>query len=161
MLYQTGKPGLFEFAIGHGGKGCKGTEITIKADPVIEDFVRDLGDGTVRPLQAGYAWYPINPIPAEIYTFGNGELPAPDFDTYQMDAVNKGLVLEGDAVNLSFLRFKGIGSPLGVTFGIKAVYSPSLMESLKTRIGKACRQLCRDYIVPVTMRLVIVNKDTE
>jgi hypothetical protein len=171
-----GVPGLFDFEIGHGGgrmvdgkwEKCKGTEVTVRADHIIEEFVKGLGDGTTKPMPTtGYLWYPLTPSPLLVYNVGNGELPMPDFDGYQLDQVNKMLVIpaempgQSDAVNLSFLRFKGISSPEGVTFGIKTVMSPSMMDSLTVRIGKACRQLCRDYIVPTSRRLMIVTEGKE
>ena len=172
-----GTSGMFDFAIGHGGRASKGTEITIKVDPVIEEFVRGLGDGTSRLLQSGSLWYSIDPEKTEAYAFGNGEIPAPEFDGYALDMLNKPFVVEsqnqgpqqpggniyaqtpGDVVNLSFLRLKGIGSNQGVKFGMRLIYSPSAMDHIKARVGRACRQLCRDYIVPVQMRLVIVNEE--
>ena len=179
-MYKRGTPGMFEFTIGHGGRSCKGTEIHVKVDPVIEDFIKNLGDGSTKTLGGTQLWYGIAPEKPELYMFGNGELPAPSFEGYALNAVGKPLLIEsapqmlpngmpapsitpGDIVNLSFLRFKGISGEDGIRFGLKLPYSAGpdggMMAHIKMRIGRACSQLCRDFIVPVQMRLVIINEE--
>src|SRR5438093_4105185 len=122
-----GAVGMFDFTIGHGGRNCKGTEIRVQVDPIIEEFIKGLGDGSTKPLQLGGLWYPLGNDKLEVYTFGNGALPAPELDGYTLDMVNKSLLIDGeqrlnenghaipslspgDIVNLSFLRLKGISS---------------------------------------------------
>lgn len=157
MGVTSGTP-LFTFHISHG-RG-KGTQLYVKTDPMIEEFIRGLGDGSTTAFPVGYAFFPIEPETPQVYRVGNGELKLPEFSEFALGNWRSGFLLDDEkTVNLTFLQIKGVSE--GIRIGVRSVLSVTGMEELKVRLGRACRALCRDYIVPVTMKIVIVPESIE
>lgn len=146
---------LLSFKLTHG-PGVKGTKVWVKVDPMVEQFVKSLGDGTYKELPAGLGIMgPLTEDKLEYCSWGNGEFAVPPLSGYTLDGIRHGLIMDGDQVNLSFLRFKGISE--GLYFGLRTLYSFSAMKDIKHKVSQAYREFCRDYIVPSSVRVIIVG----
>ncbi|HVI40367.1 MAG TPA: hypothetical protein VM577_06880 [Anaerovoracaceae bacterium] len=151
----------FEMSI---SRGKKGLAFYVKADPRVEEFFAGIGNGIKDPLEAyGRDWYPLGDKGIEVYNLGNAKIPTANplqNPRYTVSNPTEGLVLpKTAAVNISFLRFVGVGSPDGVTFGISGPYSKDYIRDIQKVMAQEIRNLIRDYIVPVNLNLRISSTE--
>lgn len=140
--------------------GRDGLEITVKAIPALEEFIRSLGDGSVNQIELyGKAWFSPKTGPAsrrvdgpQLKAYKMSKILAGNYD---LAGISKPLILEVGVPNISFLRLVGISEGLGVRFGEKKPYSKSEIISLKTKMAGAIMELIREYLVPVHIDLTI------
>lgn len=148
-------------------RGSGGLNLTIKTVPEIEEFFRTTAgsEGATTPIAAaGRHWYPIGrDTPLLAYTL------ARTFDPIKMD--NGGAVIgvgftglgrplleaydggdggiirtSGMTLNMSFLRLVGISEGLGVSFGVKGVFTTENVLNLRNLIGEANKAFYSTYL---------------
>ena len=130
----------------------------VRTHPAVEDFIRQLGNGTKKALEMyGKTWssFP-GEAPLEVYHL-NG--PINGANGFRLD--NPADVLKDDVgqLNLSFLRIAGVSSGSGVRFRVRGVYSLPLLERISDEIGSAVKQLYRDYIKTVNLAVVVSTQE--
>lgn len=137
----------------------QGLEVYIKTLPQIEAFMKGLGDGRASALNAyGRSWIPTKGgTPLEVYGLDK-TLSNPGFT---IDGICEPLKPEKGIgkLNLSFLRFAGIGSPQGVRFIITGPFSRTFVHTVKDDILVQISTLIKDYIVPVHLILRISSQE--
>ena len=138
--------------------GHPGLRITIKADPCIESFFKEHCNGESDALDLyGRTWFSIdqeNPI--KVYR--SQDDPKGNDYTFGDVCGALGKNPKSGKVNLSFLKFVGIGSDNGVTFGISFPLSREFVLSFRQDLGMAIRAFVQDYIVPIHIELKIVSR---
>ena len=149
----------FELSI-ERGKG--GLELFVRADPRIEEFMVSLSAGKNDIIDIyGKSWFPIGERDIKVYRVET-ELSSLD------DAPKRYLICRpaenlefprNDQVNLSFLRFVGIGSPEGVRFGIAGPFSKEYVRKLSSTILTEVRNLVKEFIVPININLRISSQE--
>jgi hypothetical protein len=134
-----------------------GLKITVQADPKVEAFMASLGDGKTHTLATyGRGWQPPT-IEAQLEVYdvhGGGAIPDKE---YTISAVGSGLVVN-DLANLSFLRFKGLGSPEGVTFVIPGPFSRAYLKPTSDQLLTAIKHFLKDYVVPTSVLLKVTSQ---
>ena len=127
----------------------------VRVIPMMETFIKGLGNGEARPSSAypnAKLWLPLNPEspPLMVYQIA----PLPPRSGYRLDCVGMDFEVEG-LINLSFLRLVGLSKPEGVKFRINGVYSEERLLQLGDRIGSAVESLYKDYLNPIDLSVVV------
>jgi hypothetical protein len=134
-----------------------GLSVHVKTHPAIEDFMRSLGDGLVKPVEIyGKSWIsmPGSERSLEIYNMDRS-LP---YDMYRLDIAGRPMEQEGQ-LNMSFLRLAGTSEGNGVTFGVKGVYSLESLRNLRDKISASARQLYIEYLRPVDLTVTVSTQE--
>lgn len=144
----------FEMTI---GRNKKGIELFVRATPELESFMASMGSGDTDDITAyGRDWcsdisklrvYRITKDVA-LGTFSLARVCEPLDGANQRDL----------RVNLSFLRFVGIGEPAGITFTVIGPFSKAYITKLSASISAEVKELIRQYIVPVQVNLRISSQ---
>lgn len=157
-------------------RGPSGLVIAVKVHPVVEAFIRGLGDGGSSDVKAsGPYWRPVGsggPIlihnlaldaPGQIqlesgeYAYIN-KPGQPILDPHGAVDINTGKHRPG--INLSFLRIAGVSEGAGVTFSVRGVHSYEALTKMREKIGEAYRGLYRAYMKPIQMDIVVSTQET-
>lgn len=159
-----------------------GVRVNIKADPEVEDYIRNLSSGIVegvrvfgrdwiQPPQPPTASVPMlnsdgsvtqgPPIQAEhlrVYTFPWGEnqdeLIHPC--SFNLSFAGRPLRLPNGRANLNFLRLVGISRPEGVTFIWNALLSLTELERLHDQVSRGQDRFYNEYLRPADMKISLV-----
>lgn len=140
-----------------------GLEFEVRTTPQIEDYFSKVSKGMKDVIEklGNHSWYSIdNPLTAYIPQrplHNNLQGYALDYPGYSFSSGDIGV--DGDLVNLSFLRIVGIGSPGGVKFGVKMPLDLGSRRELRDDILMAVRKFSRDFIVPVALELIIYKRE--
>lgn len=135
-----------------------GLVIRVKAVPEVEEFMKGLGNGAADNVQLyGKDWFPIDRSMTNTVYNIDDRADAVVTPTYCINRVVEPLINSRDnRFNLSFLRLVGISSPQGVNFTIATPFSkPYVRGTLSPRISEECKNLLRDFIVPLHINLRI------
>ena len=129
-------------------KKHKGVEMSVKVDPRIEEAMASMCAGKAEPIESFCRdWVGLDPDhPLQVrrsYTLDNPK-------DYRLDHMGGAISISyrDEPVNISFLRFVGVGSPTGVTFLMTGPYSPDYPKQVGSSISGAVKQFVRDFIVP-------------
>jgi hypothetical protein len=131
-----------------------GLRVHAKAHPAVEEFMKGLGNGAVDPVEA-YAklWTPVaGTDPLMIY---NGKEYLFRGSNYRLDMPGRNLVIDGETVNLSFLRIQGISK--GVKFCIRGVHSFDGLVDFNKRLQDSMDDLYRNFLKPVNMWVEVIT----
>ena len=149
----------FELSI-ERGKG--GLELFVRADPRIEEFMTSLSGGKKDGIDLyGKSWFPVGGKEIQVYRLET-ELPNLEETPRNYVLSHPAEDLEfprNDQVNLSFLRFVGIGSPEGIRFGITGPFSKEYVRKLSSTILTEVRNLVKEFIVPIHINLRISSQE--
>ena len=157
---EIGKGGACWIEISlHRGRDYKGLEIFVKADPKIESFFAAQSQAPAIDIRSfGENWSPIDPSPLLIYRIANDTIG----DCYRFDNVGAPFTLPSardPKANLSFLKFIGISSPTGITFGVNNPSSKPFVKELANSISVASKAFLRDHIVPFHISLRVSSQE--
>jgi hypothetical protein len=135
-------------------KDHPGVLVTVKALPIVEEFMRSLGNGTKVAVETvGRQWTPaFKGQVLEVYHMDSSNSAGMQ---YSLSYVGSSLVTD-DLPNLSILRLVGIGSEEGVTFGIKSVYSLPRLRQVRDLLIESSRAFYLDYVRPVTLKASVM-----
>lgn len=149
-----------------------GIRLDVKTSPVVETFMRSLGNGEKQPISAwGRDWVPDNEDTQLVVWRADSskiaKLTTSSGIEYGLNYVARALDISADlgttkgVANLSFLRLVGVGEGNGVSFHIKnTVSSLSNMRDLKNLLGSAAKNLYADYIRPVNLNVYVAEVQT-
>lgn len=135
----------------------KGTELWVRTDPRVEEFIRSLAEGeeVYDSLDHyGSNWRVVDK-PISVFRL-NREI---DTQSYVLSLIGGSLVNTRGGVNISFLRFVGVGTPEGVRFSVTGPINRDYIRTIKDNILTGSRQLFRDYIVPVHINLRVTSTE--
>lgn len=155
---QVVKGGIcwFEMSI---RRGKNGLHLSMKADPRIEEFIKTLGEGVEDLEIYGKDWVPMGKAKIRVYNLEK-RFPNPGDGKFFLSRPSGGMIdYSTNLVNLSFLRFEGIGSREGVEFIAIGAYSRDYVDDLKVRVLNEVRNIVRDYIAPINVNLRISSQE--
>lgn len=139
-----------------------GVIVTVKVHPVVEEFMRSLGDGGSQPIDVahGRGWYEIGEAgPILVW---NMDKPLDKFQTRNWTIDKPSASLQDEKYghnNLSWLRIVGVSKGEGVTFGVKGVYSTTGLNKLRESFGTSLDDFYKSYIIPVDMYVSMTIQD--
>lgn len=139
----------------------KGVEIWVKLDPKVEELIQSAAEGAgtyTTPLESfGRTWVGLDPSPTiKCY---NLERPL-DGSTYTLSNPCGPFKDPKGKTNLSFLTFKGIGSPDGVRFMVLGPTQAEFVKDYSRKIVEGITYFLREYLVPihVGINVTVSNK---
>jgi hypothetical protein len=138
---------------------CKeGIRVKVKVIPEIEDFFKQWGGEIQQAPAYGRSWLPIpgNDAPLRLWNF---EQRLEDRSDYSLIHSGLPLVVERDAVNVSFLRLVGASEGEGREFIIQSVMGRSELERIASRIVRAGEHFYINYIQPVNLHAYVAVVD--
>lgn len=143
---------------------AKGLLIRVTADEAFEDLFREASGGQAQSVNAwGRWWTSLDPNDQiACYSLAGGFPETGEFPggTYTVGAPGHPLIMDGNVINLSWLRLRGLSSPEGVAFFVRGVFSTNLVrEELPQKIKSAIKQLYIDFLRPVDMSISISIKE--
>lgn len=155
----------FELTLGRDKQGIK---VWIKTSPLVEEFMKSLGDGkSISARSYGPLWIPVK----QLGLFGESiEVPLMVYNktqdlsgssNYRFDEVGEQLYPDPKygMVNLSFLRIVGIGEGPGVSFIVRGAMSRDEVKKMAKDILDACRVFIKQYITPIGISLAISSQE--
>lgn len=142
----------------------RGMRIDVRAHPLVEEFMQSLGGGKKIELteMPRHLWTGVDDINSlGVYRMDTAlRNDGISMRTFRIDTPGYGIIDEDDIVNLSFLRFVGVSAPEGISFiSTRDVYPVSYRRQLRTKIGNAFRDFCRDYIKQVKITLIMTGQE--
>lgn len=139
-------------------KAGAGIDITVRALPEIEQFMKNLGRGRKDPIESyGGMWIKPDERSLDVYALAQGL--SEDRVNYTIAYPGREIILDDDVVNISFLRLAGISEGTGVTFTLAGVMSAKERIDLRNKFSRAVRQFCLDYITPTKVSVVIEGNE--
>lgn len=148
-----------------------GIQVNVKASPLIEAYMKGLGNGEATPVAAlGKNWTKVKEDGPELAIWDASRSALSSLQDNQakfaLNYPGRDLSLAGEiapnCVNLTFLRLVGISEKDGVTFNIKGiVYSLDGLRTIKNAIGQAGRELYVNYIRPVDMTTYVTQVSSQ
>ena len=135
----------------------KGLTISMKVHPLVEEFMKNSGDGTLSDVRkVGRYWLPIGKDPQPLQAYGvSPNMSGHTFSdglSYRLTNVGQPLLdVNNGAVNLSILRLAGISDPAGVTFGVPGPVTVSQLRALAQNITRCARHFYVEYMQPIEM----------
>lgn len=152
-------------------RSIKGITLSIKTHPSVEALFKSWGDGShqdVRNYTRG-GWDPVGGSVLNIYNLRQdpGDLIADDGLHFRINAPGGPLMIvspstgQETTLNMSFLRLVGISEGVGVSFGVKGVYTIDAIRSLVERIRHASRRIYIAYMRPVDIGLQVFTSIQE
>lgn len=155
----------------------EGMSLNVWAVPDIEDFMRGLSGRQVDVAAYERYWEPLKgrgplmvyEIPKDLKMSPNEDgaivslsslgLPLLSIDdTSREDRNGRVIRSEVKTLNLSFLRFVGISEGDGITFKIKGVYSPNMINYLDSALGEAERRFYREFLKPMDFAIMVMSQ---
>lgn len=144
-----------------------GATLSVKALPVLEDFIKSLGNGSKHPIEAfGRQW---TSLPGEpdlaVYELSRTlsplanislDIPGQSLEFRDKNSSSGGKLL----INLSFLRLVGISEGAGLTIGLKDVYTKEDLIKLHNDLGRAMKLFCDEFLCPVDLTCTISSYQT-
>lgn len=156
-----------------------GLRYTIKCHPDVEDFFRfneGLEDPQIEPVENyGREWLKprgsIDESPLRTYGLAavlQGEHGVGNL-RYRLDRPGEAILIpkrdttlggQGSKIlNMSFLRLVGSSGPDGVSFMVHGVFGDDLVTEIENSITLACRELYRQYMMPLEVSVVLEVQD--
>lgn len=137
-----------------------GITFWIKGLPVLEEFIKSLGTGDVKPLTSlGRQWVELPGYPnLQIYDVLTSQQDIPGMTIH---APGQALRLPSPQIpnawiyNISFLRIKGISDGDGIRFGLKDIYQKEEAIQIQHEVGAAVKKFCDAYLCPLDMTCAI------
>ena len=136
-----------------------GLKLFVKAHPAVEQFVKSLGNGSVKQLElfGGKHQFSLEgKPPIQIYNLATD---VSNVSGIRLDLPGGPIEDPDGRVNISFLRAQGISQGDGVAIAIRGVFSYDKMKQLENRIGESCRRLYREFINTTDLVVVLSTKD--
>ena len=139
-----------------------GLRLTVRARPEVEEFIQSLGNGSLVDVgTVGRYWQALDKGSLSAYVIQS--IPPQQSDDgcmITLDRLWHPLIIpsEGDRypiVNLSFLRLRGISDGIGVTFGVKGVYSFGELCQIRDRVTAASRRFYIEYLRPIDLTVTV------
>lgn len=154
-----------------GLKNKVGLVLTISANPILEDFMRQMSKERRTGVDAyGDNWVNMNPTGGILEVYEIEEQLSNR--AYTLGAVGMPLVIVPnpdrpvqrggngeEPTNLSFLKLVGISQPGGVSLGLVGAYSWDYIMKLRNNLSSITKTFLHDYIVPISIHLQIVNEN--
>lgn len=148
-----------------------GLSLQVKVHPIVEDFIRDLGNGEKMDIGiVGRHWVNLKDASKPLMAYVIPGMAIPSLGGIRV-TLGEGLgqplvmlddgkpILKGqeraDAINISFLRLVGASEGIGVTFGVKGVYGKETLEKLRDNLVRAARLFYIEYLQPMDLGLNI------
>lgn len=132
------------------GWAKEGTKLTLRVDPRVEDFFKNLSAGNMHSIgaQGGRDWNLVNPLgeePLQSYTIMEETfhhsmsffMGYPSFPMYLDSFPNK--------INLSFLHL--VGASAGKQFIVKTPISSGGRKDLRSSIERGMQEFVREYLM--------------
>lgn len=136
-----------------------GLEVWVKTDPAVEEFISSLAEGKKSDPLEGYgrSWESVKgKPPIKVYRL---DQPIPNTAGYQIQEIGGPIISpKTGQVNLSFLRFVGIGGE-GITFFLPGPIPKKTVIGMRDEILQAIRSLVKDYIVPIHIVLRLSSQE--
>ena len=156
-----------------------GLRYTVKCHPDVEDFFRfnqGLADPSIEPVENyGREWF--RPRGSEdespLRVYGLSDTLAGEHGVgslrYRLDRPGEAILISrrdslipsgtAKTLNMSFLRLVGTSQPDGVSFVIHGVFGDDLVTEIENNITLACRELYRQYMMPLEVSVVLEVQD--
>jgi hypothetical protein len=133
---------------------AKGLEISVKAHPMVEEFMADLAQGRRSTDLSSYAnnWTApgqlmVRSISDEFYS-----------EYCAMDYIGGQLLTEGSSkINLAFLRFEGISSPDGVKFFIGGPIGKDSTRQLAQKLTSVIALFVKEHLGKFAINLKVYS----
>lgn len=156
-----------------------GLRYTVKCHPDVEDFFRfnqGLTDPSIEPVENyGREWFrprgSCDESPLMVYGLSDslaGERGVGNLH-YRLDRPGESILISRrDAhltgiptktLNMSFLRLVGTSNPEGVSFVVHGVFGDDLVTEIENNITIACRELYRQYMMPLEVSVILEVQD--
>lgn len=147
-------------------KSFIGATLSVKALPLLEDFLKSLGSGEKQPVDAfGKQWAHLPGEPElKVYELSKTlsplsnislELPGQSLEFRDKQTLGGKMI-----INLSFLRLVGISDGAGLTIGLKDVYTKEDLIKLHNDLGRAMKLFCDEFLCPVDLTCTISSYQT-
>jgi hypothetical protein len=147
---------------------AKGVRLSAKAHEVIESFFKAQTGETYDVREFGLSWQSDKTLQVwhiasneggvkegpRAYYFNHPGGPLMSKDGERLSATPI------DAINLSFLRLKGISEDSGVSFDVRGAFSLPYLQKLAERIVLASQQFYIDYLKPVDITVTVNTQET-
>jgi hypothetical protein len=148
----------------------KGLNLTIKALPSVEAFVKEFGNGEAVDIRTmGRYWAPINQDTMMVYNMANNAgVIQGDGVGFRLDRAGYNILLDGEltpsgkmnnVVNLSYLRLAGISEGAGITFQVKGVFSDTNVKEMRDLTALALRRFYIYYMKPMRLSVMICTQE--
>lgn len=156
---------VIQFALTRNREGLR---VSLKTVPEVEDFFRGLGNGHEEEVAIhGRYWIGTRgETPLTIYNQVVAIPPGHDKPYYRVDRPGQPLLefgpdgsgLQG-AINLSFLRLKGISTGAGVSFTVSGVYSRDLILDMKDKMERATLNFYKQFLKPLNFAVFVSTQE--
>lgn len=148
------------------GKEGMTVKLTCKTHPLVEAFMRDLGNGeTVEVGAHGRYWVPCDkakPFRAYDLTTSLELVKAPSGTVLNLERLGQPLS-ERDGryeyINLSFLRLVGVSEGAGVSFHIKGVFNTETLKRVRDQITEALYTFYGSYLKPLNLSVIVSTQE--
>ena len=139
------------------GRTPKGMNIWVRSESMIEEFMKNLGDGHKDRLVDYRGWVPFESDKnLSLWRLNKDVIST----TYALNNIGESFPLSGNGkVNLSFLRFVGISEPAGIKFLVPDPFSESYIRKLGPSIIQECKKFVAEYILPININLRISSHE--
>lgn len=133
-------------------RGLRGITVHVKAHQIVESFMSAISHGKIRQLgDLDNTWASAQPEqPLQIYNI-NYNLATQD---YQLNLAG-GDLFQGNVLNLSFLKLKGISDEDGVTFNLTTPINRDQFKRLEGMLLNATTNFYRDFIKPMNLSVSV------
>ena len=134
----------------------EGVNLTVKAEPRIEEFFKKWGGGAKMAPEQGRLWRrsKADPTPIQVWSYAHNQgREYTEDDRYTVDSTGRELIIDGSIVNLSFLRLVGITE--GVSINFDMIMSKQELVNVSQRLLRATDQFYQEYIQTVGMRILV------
>jgi len=144
-----------------------GVSVTVRALPRVEEFMQNLGNGTVDPQTSGRYWISFDERPLSAYIIQPVQAPmSDDGSAVSLNRLGQPLLMThpdsgNTVVNLSLLRLRGISEGTGVTFGLRGVYSLTELHKVRDKLVCASRRFYDEFVRPVDIGVTIYGSTSE
>ena len=144
----------------------QGYAVNVWASPLVEEFVRGLGNGTNFNLTTSNhhnnRWQSSTGGDLRCWHSEIGDRAFSNA-SFSIDHVGAALDLSsthGEGyVNMAFLRLVGISNEGGVTFIVPGVHTLDALRTLKNNIATAAQRLYSEYIRPVDLTIELTTQE--
>lgn len=156
------------------GRSVRGLVIRAKAHPSIEQWFQEKTSGNDPIPISNYKrlWTPMPEYP-ELIVYQplprglSGVHPLHSGGYYTISAPGAAMLVEqegaiggaGTAVNLSFLRLRGISENLGIAFSIKGTYEEKEVRDIAEKVQRAMKRFYIDHMRPVGVTIQLITSE--
>lgn len=148
------------------GKEGVTVRLNVKAHPIVEAFMRDLGKGeTVEVGAHGRYWVPCDkekPLIAYDLSMPLEVTRTPSGTALTLERLGQPLSERVDRyefINLSFLRLVGVSEGAGVSFHLKGVYPLETLKKIRDQISEASTTFYIAYMKPLNLSVIVSTQE--